>query len=111
MKTGTPGAESRMQKFLPLLSLVTGAAITWIDSRPTWDETGITAGMLLITAGVFGFLGPDRPWLWALLLGLWIPVLGIVLTGNYQTLLAPVMTFGGAYAGKAIRGSLPPVGG
>jgi len=99
-----------MQTFLTILSLVTGAVITWIDSRPTWDDTGITAAMLLVTAGVFGFLGPNRPWWWALLLGIWIPVFGIVLAGNYQALLAPVMTFAGAYAGKAIRGSLPPIG-
>ncbi len=99
-----------MKKVLPILSLITGAVITWIDSRPTWDDTGITAAMLLVAAAVFGFLGPNRPWLWALLLGLWIPLFGIVPDGNYQSLLAPVMTFAGAYVGKAIRGALPQPG-
>ena len=80
-----------------------GALITYVDSRPTWDDTGISAGVLFITGAVLGFLGPNRPWLWALALGAWIPLLGIALTHNYGSALALVVSFAGAYAGAFTR--------
>jgi hypothetical protein len=52
---------------------------------------------------VFGFIGPNRPWLWALSLGCWIPLLGITLQQNYATLLALLVAFAGAYGGMLIR--------
>ncbi len=85
-----------------IIALVVGAAIAYVDSRPTWDDTGITAGALLITCAVLGALGPKRPWLWALAVGGWIPALGI-LSHNYGSLVALVFPFAGAYGGMAVR--------
>ena len=85
------------------LALALGGLITYIDTRPAWDDTGVTAASLLVTAGVLGFLGPSRPWLWALALGIWIPVLGLIEAQNYSTLLALAVAFVGAYGGMAIR--------
>ena len=98
-----------MQKGILAIALVLGALITYVDSLPTWDDTGMTAGVLLITAGILGFLGPSRPWLWALALGMWIPLLGILRDQNYATLLALAVAFVGAYSGMAIRGRLLPI--
>ena len=97
-----------MQKALLIISLALGAAVTYVDSRPTWDDTGVTAGALLVISGVFGFLGPKRPWLWALALGVWIPLLAVIRTHNYGATLALVVAFAGAYGGMAIRRLLPP---
>ena len=52
-----------MQKTLFAVAVVLGFAIAYVDSRPTWDDTGITASAVLITAGILGALGPERPWL------------------------------------------------
>ncbi len=81
-----------MQKALLIISLALGAVVTYVDSRPTWDDTGVTAGALLVISGVLGFLGPKRPWLWALALGVWIPLLGVIRAQNYGALLALVVS-------------------
>jgi hypothetical protein len=67
-----------VQIVLLVVSLGLGALVTYVDMRPTWDDTGVTAAALFVTSGVLGFFGPSRPWLWALASGIWIPVLGIV---------------------------------
>lgn len=92
-----------MQKLLLAVALSLGAVITYVDSRPTWDDTGVTATAILVACGVLGALGPKRPWLWALGVGLWIPLLGIARAQNYATLLALLVAFVGAYAGMATR--------
>ena len=98
-----------MQKALLAAALALGGLIGYIDSRPTWDDTGVTAAVLFFVAGVFGFLGPKRPWLWALALGIWIPILGFAWTQNHGTLLALVVAFFGAYGGSALRRVLFPI--
>ncbi len=92
-----------MQRVLLAVALVLGWLVAYVDSRPTWDDTGVTVAALLIISGALGFLGPKRPWLWALALGVWIPLVGIVRTQNYGTMLALVVAFAGAYGGMVIR--------
>jgi len=92
-----------MQRVLFVVALAMGALVTYVDTRPTWDDTGVTVGALFALAGVCGFLGPARPWLWALVLGAWIPLLGIVQTQNYASILALGVTFAGTYIGAAIH--------
>jgi hypothetical protein len=48
-------------------ALAAGLAIAWMDSRPTWDDTGITAAALFVASGLAALLGV-RWWLAALLL-------------------------------------------
>lgn len=85
-----------------LLALACGAAITWIDTRPTWDDTGITAGLIVVATSTLGFAGPSRAWLLALAVSVWIPMFGLV-HGNHVTLIALAVGFAGAYAGVAAR--------
>ncbi len=66
------------QKILLVASLVLGLLIAYIDSRPTWDDTGITVFALLAGGGIIGLLVQKRPWLFALAFGLWIPLWGVV---------------------------------
>jgi hypothetical protein len=95
---------------LALLALAAamGLAIAWVDSRPNWDDTGITAGALLLTSAVFGAASPRSPWQWALAIGLWIPAMGILRQGNFSTLLVLVFTFAGAYLGALLRKTVAP---
>ena len=99
-----------MQKILLLVALVLGGLIAYADTRPTWDDTGVTAVLLLVAAGVFGFLGPKRPWLWAFALGVWIPLFGMIMDNNYGTIPGLAVAFAGAYGGMAIRRVLLPIG-
>jgi hypothetical protein len=84
-------------------ALIFGLLIAWVDSRPTWDDTGISVGALLIVTGLLGLVAPERPWLWALAVGIWIPAYGIIAHANYGLLLVLVIAFVGAYAGALIR--------
>jgi hypothetical protein len=98
--------ESAMSKVLLPAAVVLGLLIAYVDSRPNWDDTGVTAAAVFAVAGLWGVLGPERPWLWALAVGGWIPVVGIVTTGNYGSLLALAVAFAGAYAGMGVRRTL-----
>ncbi|MFY9744863.1 MAG: permease prefix domain 1-containing protein [Acidobacteriaceae bacterium] len=88
-----------------------GLAIAWVDSRPHWDDSGITAGALLLSAGVLGLIGPRRPWLWALAIGMWIPLYLIagqvashtITVGSASYLVILAFPMAGAYAGMGVR--------
>ena len=72
-----------MQKVLFVIALALGLLIAYVDSQPTWDDTGITVLALVVTSGLLGLLSPKRPWLWALAVGVWIPLLAIVSHHNF----------------------------
>ncbi len=92
-----------MQNVLLVIAVALGGLITYVDSRPSWNDTGVTAFAILVASGVLGFLGPKRPWLWALAIGLWIPLLGIIREQKFDSLIALTLAFVGAYVGKAVR--------
>ncbi len=95
--------SSRTFWFLLAVAVVVGLGIAWVDSRPTWDDTGITAGVVLLASAAFGFVAPRRPWLWALAVGGMIPLLGILRGGNFGSLLALVVALAGAYGGALVH--------
>lgn len=84
-------------------ALILGVLMGWVDSRPTWDDTGVTAGVLLIISACFGAVYPRFAWLWAIVLGAWIPLFSIVLAHNFGSLLALALAFIGAYVGVGVR--------
>lgn len=88
------------------VALAAGLFIAWVDSRPGWDDTGITAGLLCAVAAMIGTASPRRPWVWGLAVGGWIPLGGLLLRGNPATLLALAAGMVGAYAGAGIRNLL-----
>ena len=99
-----------MQRFLFALSVLAGLFIAYVDSRPTWDDTGITAGALLLSSGLLTLLGYRRPWLIALAIGLWMPIYEIYLSHNFSLpnliffpLFVLFLAFAGAYGGWLIR--------
>lgn len=92
---------------LLLLALGLGAGITWVDTRATWDDTGITAGLIVVSTAILGFLHPSRAWAFALAVAVWIPVIGLA-HGHQATLLALAVGFAGAYAGAVARRLFAP---
>lgn len=92
-----------MSKALVPAALLLGGLLTWFDARPGNDDSGISAGLVLLLSACFGFLGPRRPWLLALLLAGGIPLVGIVRDGNPGALMALGIAMVGAYGGMAVR--------
>ena len=92
-----------MQKLLLTIAAVSGLFVTYVDSRPTWDDAGITAGVILLLCGLIALSGYKLPWLLALMVGVWIPLYGILVTHNYGSVLALVIAFIGAYGGWGFR--------
>ena len=88
------------------LAVVAGLAIAYVDSRPHWDDAGVTAFSMLAAAVVLGALAPRRPWLIALGVGIWIPLHAVARTGRFAALVMLVVVafpLAGAYAGAAAR--------
>ena len=80
------------------VALGAGLAVALVDASPGWDSTGITAGALVLAAAVSAFVGRDRPWLWAVLIGL--PTLLVEIIGGGST--GSIFALGFAAAGAAI---------
>ena len=89
--------------FYVILAVVLGFVIAWMDSRPNWDDTGISVFLVLVAALLCGFLAAQKPWLIALAVSVWIPLFEIVSTQNFGSLLALVPGFIGAFAGYFIK--------
>lgn len=80
--------------------LCAGAAIAWVDTRPKWDDTGITAVAVVITAAT-GALGGVRYWLSAALTV--APLLAVELPAGVGVLLAVPLALGGSVVGHFVR--------
>ena len=102
-----PVKRARTPRLLParvilpsVLLLVAGLAIAWVDTRPGWDDTGVTAGALLITAAM-GSLATVPPWLAAgLVAG---PIVVAEARGGSGVLLEILFALAGAYSGAVVR--------
>jgi hypothetical protein len=111
--------QAPMQKILLTIGILAGLFIAYVDSRPTWDDTGITVGTMLLTSGLLTLLGYRRPWLIALTVGLWTPLYEGVILGKFNfpdmvliPLVILLVCMVGAYAGwvvnQAVRKTLRP---
>jgi hypothetical protein len=101
-----------MKKYLAPTILAVAFAITiaWIDTRPQWDDTGVTIGLLFISTAVCGAWLPSRAWLWALVIGGGVFGANVVLHGNYDSVVAIVAALIGAYAGAGTRKIIGSIG-
>ncbi|HUR32360.1 MAG TPA: hypothetical protein VM032_01100 [Vicinamibacterales bacterium] len=89
-----------------LAAIALGLGIAYVDSRPYWDDTGVTTFALFTFAGFLGFLVPHRVWLMALGIGIWIPALAFVQSPRVESapmLLVLAFAFVGAYGGQYLR--------
>jgi hypothetical protein len=84
------------------IALIGGLGIAAIDARPGFDDTGVTAGLLVVVAAIAAGFGARRPWLWALLVGLWTPLLEIPRSGATGSLLALAFAAAGAAFGHLV---------
>jgi len=79
-----------------------GIVIGYVDSQPTWDDTGITLSLLLLTSAMVAGLSGRWPLLWGLLIGAWIPILEFGGTAGPASLTGLGVAILGALAGWAL---------
>jgi hypothetical protein len=89
-----------------ILAILLGLIVTRIDTRPHWDDTGITVLLLFFASVVCGYLIPRHPWLIALAVCTWIPLYNILVSRNYGSLLALLPGLAGAYTGFYLKKNL-----
>lgn len=82
-----------------LLAIISGIGIAYIDTRPRWDDTGISVLMILIASFMCSCISSQKTWLIALAVGIWIPLFNIALNHNYGSLIGLIPAFIGAYTG------------
>jgi hypothetical protein len=92
-----------VQSVLLAIAVLAGLFSAYVDSRPTWDDTGILAAGLLVVSGLLTLLGHRRPWLIALAVGIWIPLHDIYLSHDVRMLLVLLFPLIGAYGGWLVR--------
>jgi hypothetical protein len=95
--------KDAMQNILLAVAVLAGLFSAYVDSRPTWDDTGILAGGLLLISGLLTLLGHRKPWLIALAVGIWIPLHDIYLSHDLRMLLVLLFPLVGAYGGWLVR--------
>lgn len=81
------------------IAVVIGFAIAYIDTRPNWDDTGITAGALFLGAAILSAARPKGFWITGLAVGLPVLVLNALLRANYGSAIAVIVALAGAGAG------------
>jgi hypothetical protein len=84
---------------LAVAAAAIGVAIAYVDSRPTWDDTGVTVSLILLTAAIVAGISGRWPWLWALLIGVWVPLFEIRGEAGAASLVALLVATLGAIAG------------
>ena len=99
MRALRPAAVSNRLLVGLALAVVAGLAIADVDSRPGWDDTGITAGSLVLSAGVATFMAGRAPLLIALATGMWVPLLELASLTSGGPLMALVFAGAGAAIG------------
>jgi hypothetical protein len=92
-----------VQRVLLAAAAAAGLLVTYVDSRPNWDDTGITVFALLFLSGIIGLFVRLRPWLFGLAIGIWLPLGAIILTHDLRFLGVLVFPMAGVYAGWGLR--------
>ncbi len=94
----------RRDALLAVAALAIGLSIGYVDSRPTWDDTGITVGLILLASAVTAGLSGRRPWLWAVLIGVWVPAFELSGSAGAASLVALLVAAIGSAIGYALAG-------
>ncbi len=89
-------------------ALVAGSAIGYLDSRPNWDDTGVTVGAVLISAAIIGSLRPRLGVALGALVG--VPVLAFeyLTSGGIVAMVVIAIGMVGGGLGVVLRGAASP---
>lgn len=92
----------RRDALLAFAALLIGLGVGYVDSRPTWDDVGVTVSLLLIASAMMAGLSGRRPWLWAALIGTGVPAFEIPGRGGPASLVALLVAAIGSAIGYAL---------
>lgn len=93
------GLGPRDELVLTSIATFMGLGIAWLDSRPGNDATGVTVVLLLLGAMAVAAASGRRPWLWAVQVGVWVPLFEIGGPAGIASLAALVVSIIGAAIG------------
>lgn len=93
--------------FVLVVALVVGSAIGYMDSRPTWDDTGITVGSVFLAAAILAAARPRAGWLVGLAVGVPVLAFNAVLHHNFGSAVAIAIALAGAGLGSLVGGLAP----
>ena len=96
------GLIGRRDRLLAVAATAVGLAIGYVDSRPSWEEAGITVALLLLSAAMAAGLSGRRPWLWAVLIGVGVPIFEVAGRGGPASLVALLVAGVGAAIGYGL---------
>jgi len=88
---------------LLIVANLVGVMLAFVDTRPTWDDTGIMVLAILTASAIFGFAGRSRAWAYALSVGIWIPLWNFLLSGRLDSAITIGVALVGAYCGALTR--------
>jgi uncharacterized membrane protein (UPF0136 family) len=82
--------------------MIFGSAIGYVDSRTTWDDAGITAAALVVTAGLVSVFRPRVWWSIGIVVGLPVVIFNVSLHRNWGASMALVFSVVAAAIGGLI---------
>lgn len=85
-----------------IIGLLIGICIAYVDSRATWDDTGVTVAALVATAGLIGAARPRAWWVIGLAVGLPVVAFNVAIYGRFSSALAVAFSLLGAAVGASI---------
>ncbi|HEX7950046.1 MAG TPA: hypothetical protein VF494_06840 [Candidatus Limnocylindrales bacterium] len=103
-----PAGPPRAVALLGAIAIAFGFVVAGVDSRPAWDDTGVTAGLLVVGAALAAALDGRRPWLWTLLVGAPLAIIEVPATGSAASLVGLLFAGIGASLGLLLRRTLAP---
>jgi hypothetical protein len=84
------------------IALAIGVGIGYVDSRPTWDDTGITVAVVVLSAGALALVRPRSWWVTGLLVGTPTPIFNYLAHRNVNAVAALVFALVAAAIGGLI---------
>lgn len=97
-----PLSSALLTWLVTVTAAVAGSVIGYVDSRPGWDDTGVTAGALLLVAAGLAALRPGTGVVIGVLVGMPVVVFNAVRQGNYGSGVALATALVGAGIGIVI---------
>ena len=85
------------------LAIILVVFIAYIDTRPHWNDDGISVLMVLTVSFICGSITFQKTWLIALAVGIWLPLFNIILANNFGSFIVLLPAFIGAYTGFLSR--------
>lgn len=79
-----------------------GLGLGLVDTSPNWDDTGISAGVLVLLCLTFGAVRSAPAWAVALSIAAWIPLLNMAKSGNAESLMVLPIALLATYAGSGL---------